>query len=154
MPRRRQRRGRKLPPRFPVASVIQYGPDADTVTKIVVGVIPSPDAEPVALRRWVGTKVKTDPKVANRIDEFIRSHGVRTRISAPVVMGCPHEEGEDFPVGEDCPFCPYWKGKQGSGAEVEERWANLRYLYVEYPKRQPPERGAPAEGEAGSQPSG
>ena len=29
-------------------------------------------------------------------------------------MGCPHEEGEDFPDGEDCPF---WKGKQGSEAE-------------------------------------
>jgi hypothetical protein len=29
-------------------------------------------------------------------------------------MGCPHEEGLDFPVGEDCPFCPFWKGKQGN----------------------------------------
>ena len=29
-------------------------------------------------------------------------------------MGCPHEEGEDFPDGEDCPFCPFWAGKQGS----------------------------------------
>jgi hypothetical protein len=28
-------------------------------------------------------------------------------------MGCPHEEGEDFSVGEDCPFCPFWAGKQG-----------------------------------------
>jgi hypothetical protein len=26
-------------------------------------------------------------------------------------MGCPHEEGKDFPHGEDCPFCPFWKGK-------------------------------------------
>src|SRR5438270_621056 len=29
-------------------------------------------------------------------------------------LGCPHEEGEDFPLGGDCPFCPFWKGKQGS----------------------------------------
>jgi len=29
-------------------------------------------------------------------------------------IGCPHEEGLDFPEGEDCPFCPFWKGKQGS----------------------------------------
>jgi hypothetical protein len=21
---------------------------------------------------------------------------------------------EDFPLGEDCPFCPFWAGKQGS----------------------------------------
>ena len=26
-------------------------------------------------------------------------------------MGCPREEGEDFPMGGDCPFCPFWKGK-------------------------------------------
>ena len=24
------------------------------------------------------------------------------------------EEGMDFPQGEDCPFCPFWEGKQGS----------------------------------------
>jgi hypothetical protein len=29
-------------------------------------------------------------------------------------MGCPHDQGEDFPDGEDCPFCPFWAGKQGS----------------------------------------
>jgi len=28
------------------------------------------------------------------------------------VIGCPHEEGIDYPLGEDCPFCPFWKGKQ------------------------------------------
>jgi hypothetical protein len=33
-------------------------------------------------------------------------------------MGCPHEEGQDFPHGEDCPFCPFWKGKQGSAADL------------------------------------
>ena len=32
-------------------------------------------------------------------------------------MGCPHEEGQDFPHGEDCPFCPFWKEKQGSSQE-------------------------------------
>jgi hypothetical protein len=27
------------------------------------------------------------------------------------VIRCPHEEGEDFPLGEDCPFGAFWKGK-------------------------------------------
>ncbi|HEY2587148.1 MAG TPA: hypothetical protein VGI81_15480 [Tepidisphaeraceae bacterium] len=27
--------------------------------------------------------------------------------------GCPHEEGIDFPLGQECPFCPFWHGKQG-----------------------------------------
>jgi hypothetical protein len=33
-------------------------------------------------------------------------------------MGCPHEEGEDFPEGGDCPFRPFWRGKQGSNRQV------------------------------------
>jgi len=28
------------------------------------------------------------------------------------IIGCPHEEGIDFPVGEGCPYCPFWRGKQ------------------------------------------
>jgi hypothetical protein len=24
------------------------------------------------------------------------------------IVGCPHEEGIDYPLGEDCPHCPYW----------------------------------------------
>ena len=41
-------------------------------------------------------------------------HGVKQVAMSQGNLGCPHEEGEDFPLGEDCPFCPFWKGKQGS----------------------------------------
>ena len=44
----------------------------------------------------------------------MRQHGVKQVAMSRGNMGCPHEEGEDFPHGEDCPFCPFWKGKQGS----------------------------------------
>jgi hypothetical protein len=137
--KRRRRTGRGPPTRYPIATVMRYGPDDKTVTKIAVGIIPAPDAEPTEIGRWVGTGVKSDPKVTKEIEGFLRSHGVRTKITAPVVMGCPHEEGEDFPEGEDCPFCPFWKGKQGSGVEVEERWSNLKELHIEYPRASPGE---------------
>src|SRR5260370_6404193 len=29
-------------------------------------------------------------------------------------MGCPHEEGEDFPHGEDCPFVPSGRGSKAA----------------------------------------
>lgn len=45
---------------------------------------------------------------------FFRQHGVRTVAMSKGNMGCPHEEMLDLPLGEDCPFCPFWKGKQGS----------------------------------------
>jgi hypothetical protein len=41
-------------------------------------------------------------------------YGVESVAMTEGNMGCPHEEGPDFPHGEDCPFFPFWKGKQGS----------------------------------------
>ena len=103
-------------PQFPIGTVAYYGPDDKTTTKIVAGVITEEGAEPI-LRRWMASDVTTNPKVQEQIDRFFKKHGVRRVGMSAGNMGCPHEEGEDFPVGGDCPFCPWWKGKQGSGAE-------------------------------------
>jgi hypothetical protein len=37
-------------------------------------------------------------------------HGVRQVVTSQRNVGFPHEEGED------CPFCPFWRGKQGGAA--------------------------------------
>lgn len=104
------------PPQFPIGTVAYYGPDDKTTTKIVAGVIKEEGAAPI-LKRWVATDVITNPKVLKEMDRFFKKYGV-TRIGmSEGNMGCPHEEGKDFPVGGDCPFCPWWKGKQGSGAK-------------------------------------
>ena len=103
------------PPQYPIGTVALYGPDDKTTTKIVAGVILEDDAE-VIIERWVGTDVTESPRVQQGIKEFFAKHGVKSVASADQNMGCPHEEVEDFPLGEDCPFCPYWKGKQGSNS--------------------------------------
>ena len=100
-------------PKFPVGTVALYGPDDKTTTKIAAAVIRHEGAEPV-LKRWVGTDVKTNSKVQGELQAFFEQHGVRSVTVSEGNMCCSHEEGEDFPVGEDCPFCPFWKGKQGS----------------------------------------
>ncbi|MFC1971365.1 hypothetical protein ACFLV0_05525 [Chloroflexota bacterium] len=28
------------------------------------------------------------------------------------IIGCPHEEDMDFTPGQECPYCPFWRGKQ------------------------------------------
>ena len=99
---------------FPIGSVALYGPDDKTTTKVVAAVITEEGAEPI-LERWMGTNVTDNPKVQRGIQEFFQQHQVKSTVVNPGNMGCPHEEGEDFPVGGDCPFCPFWKGKQGSG---------------------------------------
>ncbi len=107
----------KKRPEYPIGTVALYGPDDRTTTKIAAGVITSPTAEPI-VRRWVATDVTTSPKVQREMKEFFAGHGVRSVAVSEGNMGCPHEEGEDFPEGTDCPFCPFWAGKQGSNRRV------------------------------------
>ncbi len=101
------------PQDYPVGTVGLYGPDDKTTTKIAASVIPEEGADPI-LKRWVATDVLTSLKVQREIQEFFVQYEVKSVVMSDGNMGCPHEEGQDFPHGEDCPFCPFWKGKQGS----------------------------------------
>ena len=114
MVRHKAKRGRQdQPPEFPIGTIAFYGPDDKITTKIVAAVILDRNGEPI-LKRWVGTNLKGNPKVEREMKALFTSHNVKRVVMTDGNMGCPHEEGEDFPVGGDCPFCPYWKGKQGS----------------------------------------
>ena len=101
---------REIPQWAPMAF---YGPDDKTTTKIAAGVFEGPNSKAI-MRRWVATDVMTNPKIQRQIKEFFKQYGVKSVSMSDGNMGCPHEEGKDFPVGEDCPFCPFWAGKQGS----------------------------------------
>ncbi|HMC89840.1 MAG TPA: SEC-C metal-binding domain-containing protein [Gemmataceae bacterium] len=103
----------RRPSRYPVGSVAFYGPDDKTTTKIAAGVILRDGAAPI-VKRWVATDVTTNPKVQQELMDFFHEYGVKQVAMSDGNMGCPHEEGQDFPQGEDCPFCPFWAGKQGS----------------------------------------
>lgn len=103
-------------PTFPIGTIAYYGPDDKITTKIVAGVIKEEGAEPI-IKRWVATDVMTNRKARKEIDKFFKKHGVKKVGVSDGNMGCPHEEGKDFPHGGDCPFCPWWKGKQGIGAD-------------------------------------
>jgi hypothetical protein len=102
------------PRKYPVGTVALYGPDDKRTTKIVAAAIEQVGAEPI-LERWMGTNVRDNPKVQRQIKTFFERHKVRSVVATATNIGCPHEEGKDFEVGGDCPFCPFWKGKQGSG---------------------------------------
>ena len=101
-----------------------YGPDDRTTTKIVAGVILREGAEPV-LMRWVGTNVMENARVQQELKEFFTKHGVKQVAMTDGNLGCPHEEGIDFPNGEDCPFCPFWAGKQGSAMRDDDEWSRI-----------------------------
>jgi hypothetical protein len=107
-------RGREI--KYPVGTIAYYGPDDKHVTKIAVGIIEAEDAEPI-MERWYGPDVTTNPEVQTQITGFIAAHGVREVVMTDGIVGCPHEEGVDFPEGQECPYCPFWAGRQGIGVE-------------------------------------
>lgn len=105
------------PMEYPIGTVALYGPDDKHTTKIAAAVIMHATAEPI-LQRWVSTNIMHNPKVQKEVQAFFQHHGVKSVAMSDGNMGCPHEEGLDFPDGKDCPFCPFWKGKQGSGSDL------------------------------------
>jgi hypothetical protein len=96
--------------KFPLGTLIAYGPDLVRATKLVAAIIPEPDAEPIALQRWFVSEgdIRRDDRVSDEVVEFFEKHNARQTVVADRIMGCPHEEGIDYPLGSVCPECPFW----------------------------------------------
>ncbi|HPA20658.1 MAG TPA: hypothetical protein PLU30_23115 [Verrucomicrobiae bacterium] len=97
---------------FPRATLAFYGPDNKRATKAVLGIFLSEGAEATIHRYF-----SEDQDARYRIDiqesilARIREHGVKSLIMMEKIFGCPHEEGIDYPQGEACPRCPFWKDR-------------------------------------------
>jgi hypothetical protein len=97
--------------KYPLATVIGYGPDHKTATKLVASVFIRPgQQDPVALEKWIvqGGDIRQDPSIMTAVGDFIKRHNAAETITYDRVFGCPHEEGIDYPEGQVCPRCPFW----------------------------------------------
>jgi hypothetical protein len=97
---------------YPVGTIAFYGPDNLRATKVAVSVIAQEGAEP-NLHRWFseGGDVRTDETILVEIAAHLRQYSARSVVMVDGIIGCPHEEGIDYPMGEACPQCPYWRGR-------------------------------------------
>jgi hypothetical protein len=98
---------------YPVASVVFYGPTDQRASKVAVGIIHDEGEEPAALERWFVEQedIRQDQSVEQEILSLLETHGVRSVAMSDGILGCPHEEGVDYPEGSSCPKCPYWAGR-------------------------------------------
>ena len=96
---------------YPVASVAFYGPDNKQATKVAVGVVMGKDQDPAVMERWFSEKsdVRHDTEIGGQITDLLRPYNVKSVAATDRIIGCPHEEGKDYPDGEACPQCPFWK---------------------------------------------
>jgi hypothetical protein len=98
---------------YPVATIALYGPDNRHASKVAVAAVPAEGAEPAELERWFSddADVRDDPDIAAAIVSFLERRGIRSVVMADQIIGCPHEEGIDYPDGEKCPQCPFWANR-------------------------------------------
>jgi Protein of unknown function (DUF1186)/SEC-C motif len=98
---------------FPVATIAAYGPDNTLATKLVVSILQRPESSaPPVMRSWTTetADARSDPNVAAEIAAFISDCRVKRTVGADRIIGCPHEEGIDYPMGRTCPQCSFWAG--------------------------------------------
>ena len=93
---------------YPVASIAFYGPTNKLATKVAVGIIIHENADPIMARWQSETDVRNHPKIMDEILKIIQDNEVSSVIMLNKIIGCPHEEGIDYPDGESCQECPYW----------------------------------------------
>jgi len=79
---------------------------------VAVGIVRQWRKKPEELKRWWGQDVIRDLDIQKNVADFIKAHGAKSVVITDGIIGCPHEEGIDFPVGAECPYCPFWQGKQ------------------------------------------
>jgi hypothetical protein len=95
---------------YPVATVAYYGPDDKIASKVSVGIILEEGSEPAYMERWRLEQgdVRIDRAINKQIMESIGKYPIRSVVITDRIIGCPHEEGIDYPEGDSCPKCPYW----------------------------------------------
>jgi len=99
---------------FPIATIAYYGEDDKVASKVVVGIVLSEKDDDVAfMEKWYGKKadVRFDSEIKVHIVNFLEQHNVHRVVMVDRIIGCPHEEGIDYPEGEKCPQCPFWANR-------------------------------------------
>lgn len=93
-----------------IGTLALYGPAPDRANKIAAFALSADGVHIIASRRWFAASgdIRYSPEVKTEIGEFFRDWQVKKVSAAPDVLGCPHEEGIDYPLGGVCGECAYW----------------------------------------------
>jgi hypothetical protein len=93
-----------------MATIAFYGPDDRRTTKVAVGIITREGAEPDFLERWYAEDgdLRSNEETTDQISAFLSLHNVLSVAAVDRIIGCPHEEGIDYPNGTACLQCPFW----------------------------------------------
>jgi len=105
---------------YPVATIAFYGPTSDLASKVAVAVVRGEGQQPEVVGRFFSeaSDVRFDEGVGSDVLALLKSHAIESVVMVDRIIGCPHEEGIDYPEGKACPQCPFWAGR--------DRWTGER----------------------------
>ena len=97
-----------------VVTISLYGPNDRVASKLVASAIHEKSSKIKEMKKWYSagdTDVRELSEVVQELGEFIGKWNPHTIISPDKIIGCPHEEGIDYPENEPCPECPFWRDR-------------------------------------------
>jgi hypothetical protein len=106
---------------YPVATIAFYGPTNTVASKAVASIVMADGEEPTLMERWFTQEgdARTDPTMTEAILNFVQAHRPKSIVMVDRIIGCPHEEGVDYPEGQHCPQCSYWIGRDRFTGELK-----------------------------------
>ena len=97
---------------YPIGTIAYYGPNNKIATKVVASIIAAEEAEADPMEKWFSDiDLRRDDLIFEKIRQFLTENEDRPVVMLDRIIGCPHEEGIDYPEGEECNVCPFWKGR-------------------------------------------
>jgi hypothetical protein len=104
---------------FPIATVAFYGANNHIATKVVCAIISHEGAEPDPIHKWFSSSdLRKSEQILGEVLCFIDKNEVKTVNMIEEIIGCPHEERMDYPEGDFCPKCSYWKNRDRFSGEM------------------------------------
>lgn len=116
------KRGKAVSREYPVATIALYGPNDTFASKAAVGIVKAEGAQADPLKRWYSEEIdiRSNQAIIREMVNFISRNHAKSVVITDGIIGCPHEEGIDYPEGEPCPCCPFWEGRDRWTGEVIE----------------------------------
>ena len=95
---------------YPLGIVAFYGPDDQTATKAVIGIVNAAGSTAQEVKQWhfENGDLRKDVPSIKALFRYIEAHAVVSVALTPGIYYCPHEPGVDFPEGESCSRCSFW----------------------------------------------
>lgn len=94
-----------------VVTVALYGKNDRVASKLVATARHMGSNKIKEMEKWYSdtdVDVREIPDVVKELGAFIGKWNPKTVRALDQILGCPHEEGIDYPENESCPECPFW----------------------------------------------